>query len=61
MVAEGDGGVPTVVARPQSAAAGEFARVARAVAEGLGWQWEGAPETGAEGDVGAVGEIGAAR
>jgi ATP-binding protein involved in chromosome partitioning len=38
MVAEGDAGVPTVVARPGCAAAREFETVARGVAAALGWR-----------------------
>jgi ATP-binding protein involved in chromosome partitioning len=37
MVAEGDAGVPTIVARPESAAAREFETIARSVAAALGW------------------------
>jgi ATP-binding protein involved in chromosome partitioning len=40
MVAEGDAGTPTGAARPGSDAAGDFARVARAVAGALGWRYE---------------------
>ena len=43
MVDEGDAGAPTTVARPDSAAAGEFRRIARAVAAALGWRYEPAP------------------
>ncbi|HEX5385606.1 MAG TPA: P-loop NTPase [Gemmatimonadales bacterium] len=38
MVAEGDAGTPTVIARPTSAAAGAFEAVAHGVAAGLGWR-----------------------
>lgn len=38
MVAEGDGGTPTVVQRPESTAGRAFALVADAVADALGWR-----------------------
>jgi ATP-binding protein involved in chromosome partitioning len=40
MVGEGDDGTPTVAARPDSEAAREFVRIARAVAAALGWRYE---------------------
>ncbi len=40
IVAEGDAGVPTVVARPWSAAGAAFDGMAHAVAEALGWRHE---------------------
>ncbi|HEX5829350.1 MAG TPA: P-loop NTPase [Gemmatimonadaceae bacterium] len=43
MVGEGDAGTPTVAVRPRSDAASDFARIARGVAEALGWRYE-APE-----------------
>jgi ATP-binding protein involved in chromosome partitioning len=38
IVAEGDKGTPTLVARPTSAVAQAYHRIARGVAEGLGWR-----------------------
>jgi ATP-binding protein involved in chromosome partitioning len=38
MVAEGDAGIPTVVARPESPASRAFETIARGVAADLGWQ-----------------------
>jgi ATP-binding protein involved in chromosome partitioning len=38
IVTEGDKGTPTLVARPSSAVAQAFHRIARGVAEGLGWR-----------------------
>jgi ATP-binding protein involved in chromosome partitioning len=38
MVEEGDRGVPTIVARPQSATSAAFEQVAAGVASALGWQ-----------------------
>jgi ATP-binding protein involved in chromosome partitioning len=38
IVAEGDAGVPTMIARPDSASAAAFDRIATAVAGALGWQ-----------------------
>ena len=43
MVGEGDAGTPTVVARPDGAAAGSFTTIARRVAAALGWTHEPAP------------------
>lgn len=37
IVREGDAGIPTVVARPESAAAASFDQIAQRVAEALGW------------------------
>lgn len=44
IVAEGDEGTPTMVARPESASAAAFNEVARAVADALGWQHVSAPD-----------------
>ncbi|HKU61703.1 MAG TPA: P-loop NTPase [Gemmatimonadales bacterium] len=39
MVAEGDGGIPTVSARPDCAAAAAFAEISRGLAAALGWRF----------------------
>jgi ATP-binding protein involved in chromosome partitioning len=44
VIAEGDAGTPTVVARPESAAGMAFAAVAREVAVALGWRHVSAAE-----------------
>jgi len=44
VIAEGDAGIPTIVARPDSAAGVAFARVAREVAAALGWRHVAAAE-----------------
>jgi ATP-binding protein involved in chromosome partitioning len=38
IVADGDAGVPTMIARPRGASAAAFETIARAVAESLGWR-----------------------
>ncbi len=38
LVAEGDAGVPTMIARPQSATGIAFEQIAAGVARALGWQ-----------------------
>jgi len=38
IVADGDAGVPTMIARPRGASAAAFESIARAVAESLGWR-----------------------
>jgi ATP-binding protein involved in chromosome partitioning len=38
IVADGDAGVPTMIARPDGASAAAFESIARAVAESLGWR-----------------------
>jgi ATP-binding protein involved in chromosome partitioning len=38
VVAEGDDGHPTMIARPESETAAAFERIARAIAGALGWQ-----------------------
>ena len=44
VIADGDAGIPTIVARPDSAAGVAFARVAREVAAALGWRHVAAAE-----------------
>ncbi|HEU4629986.1 MAG TPA: P-loop NTPase [Gemmatimonadaceae bacterium] len=46
MVGEGDAGTPTMVARPESEAARDFAHVAHGVAAALGWRHEAAAAVG---------------
>ena len=53
MVGEGDDGTPTVAARPDSEAAREFVRIARAVAAALGWRYEPPASTACACAVGA--------
>ncbi|MGH9419521.1 MAG: P-loop NTPase, partial [Thermoanaerobaculia bacterium] len=38
VIAEGDAGIPTVIARPESAAGLSFARIARDIAGALGYK-----------------------
>lgn len=54
VVAEGDGGMPTAVARPDSEVAEAYLGIARAVAAALGWEYlSGTPMAGAASSGGA--------